>query len=96
VAFINFIQDVTPLCDCAVPSGLPVIPDVGILSSGDVVAIDKASSDLIAKTRPIGKYSHISSPDILGEINETDSLIQVRVAQELGLGDMTYELSQVE
>lgn len=96
VAFINFIQDVTPLCDCAVPSGLPVIPDVGILSSEDVVAIDKASSDLIARTRPIGKYSDISSPDILGEINETDSLIQVRVARELSLGDMTYELSQVK
>jgi uncharacterized Fe-S center protein len=95
-AFINVIQDVTPLCDCATPSGLPVIPDIGILSSRDVVAIDKASLDLIAKTRPIGKYSHISSLDILGEINETDSLIQVRVAQDLGLGNMVYELSQVE
>ena len=95
-AFINVIQDVTPLCDCATPSGLPVIPDIGILSSWDVVAIDKASLDLIAKTRPIGKYSHISPLDILGEINETDSLIQVRVAQELGLGNMVYELSQVE
>jgi hypothetical protein len=96
VAFINFIQDVTPRCDCETPAGLPVIPDIGILSSVDVVAIDKASSDLVAKTRPIGKYSYISSPDILGEINETDSLIQVRVAQELGLGNMAYELSQVE
>ena len=96
VAFINFVQDVTPLCDCATPSGLPVIPDIGILSSRDVVAIDKASLDLIARTRPIGKYSDISSLDILGEINETDSLIHVRIAQELGLGDMAYELSQGE
>ena len=96
VAFINFVQDVTPLCDCAAPSGLPVVPDIGILASKDVVAIDKASLDLIAKTKPIGKYSEMTSPDILGKINETDSLIQVKVAQELGLGNMTYQLREVE
>jgi len=96
VAFINFIQDVTPLCDCAVPSGLPVLPDIGILASGDVVAIDTASLDLVAKAKPIGKYSHIASPDILGEINGTDSLVQIRTAEELGLGNMIYDLCEVE
>jgi uncharacterized Fe-S center protein len=92
VAFINFVQDVTPQCDCATPSGLSVIPDIGILASTDVVAIDKASLDLIAQARPIGKFASISSPDILGEINGTDSLIQIRTAQELGLGNMAYKL----
>jgi len=96
VAFINFIQDVTPLCDCATPSGLPVIPDVGILASTDVVAIDRASLDLIAKAKPVGKYSDMVSSDILGEIHETDSLTQIRTAQELGLGNMTYQLCEVE
>lgn len=96
VAFINFIQDVTPLCDCAVPSGLPVVADVGILASKDVVAIDKASLDLIAKAKPTGKYRDMVSSDILGEIHETDSLTQIRSAQELGLGKMAYELCEVE
>ena len=50
VAFINFVQDVTPLCDCATPSGLPVVPDIGILDSTDVLAVDKASLDLIAQS----------------------------------------------
>ena len=54
VAFINFIQDVTPLCDCVAPSGLPVVPDVGILASTDVVAIDKASLDLVGQSKPWG------------------------------------------
>jgi uncharacterized protein len=94
VAFINFVQDVTPLCDCAAPSGLPVIPDVGILASTDVVAIDKASLDLIAQSKPVGKFSGISSADILGEINGTDSLVQIRTAQELGLGSMEYQLKE--
>jgi uncharacterized Fe-S center protein len=92
VAFINFIQDVTPLCDCVAPSGLPVVPDIGILASTDVVAVDKASLDLIAQNKPIGEFANVSSPDILGKINSTDSLIQVRAAQELDLGNMAYEL----
>ncbi len=92
VAFINFVQDVTPLCDCATPSGLPVVPDIGILASTDVVAIDKASLDLIAQSKPLGKFANISSPDILGKINDTDSLVQIRTAQELGLGSMEYQL----
>jgi uncharacterized Fe-S center protein len=96
VAFINFIQDVTPLCDCATPSGLPVIPDIGILASTDVVAIERASLDLIAKTKPIGKFADESSPDILGKINDTDSLVQIRTAQELDLGNMAYRLYEVE
>jgi uncharacterized Fe-S center protein len=92
VAFVNFIQDVTPLCDCATPSGLPVIPDIGILASTDVVAIDKASLDLIAQSKPVGKFANIRAPDILGEINGTDSLVQIRTAWELGLGNTEYQL----
>jgi len=94
VAFINFVQDVTRLCDCAAPSGSPVVPDIGILASTDVVAIDKASLDLIAQSKPLGKFASISSADILGKINGTDSLIQVRTAQELGLGNMEYQLKE--
>jgi hypothetical protein len=95
VAFINFIQDVTPLCDCATPSGSPVVPDIGILASTDVVAIDKASLDLIAQSQPLGKFANMRSPDILGEIHGTDSLIQIRTAQELGLGSTQYQLHVV-
>ncbi len=94
VVFINFVQDVTQLCDCVSPSGFPVVPDIGILASTDVIAIDKASLDLIAQRRPLGRFADISSPDILGKINGTDSLIQVRTAHELGLGNMEYELVQ--
>ena len=92
VAFVNFVQDVTPLCDCVSPSGFPVIPDIGILASMDVVAIDKASLDLIAQSKPLGKFAGIKSIDILGKIHNTDSLIQIRTAQELGLGNMEYQL----
>jgi uncharacterized Fe-S center protein len=82
------------LCDCVTPSGLPVVPDIGILASTDVVAIEKASLDLIAQIEPIGKFATVSSPDILGKINDTDSLIQIRTAQKLDLGNMAYQLKE--
>ena len=94
VAFISFVQDVTRSCDCVAPSGFPVIPDIGILASRDAVAIDKASLDLISESEPLGKFAGIKSPDLLGRINDTDSLIQIRTAHELGLGNTAYELKQ--
>jgi uncharacterized protein len=94
VAFINFIQDVTPLCDCVAPSGPSVVPDIGILASTDVVAIDRASLDLIARSKPLGMFANMKSPDILGEIHGSDSLVQMRAAHELGLGSMDYELKE--
>jgi uncharacterized Fe-S center protein len=94
IAFINFVQDVTPLCDCVAPSGFPVVADIGILASTDVVAVDKASLDLIAQSKPLGKFTHISSPDILGAISGTNTMLQVETARELGLGSMAYELKK--
>jgi len=93
-AYINFVQDVTPLCDCVAASGLPVVADIGILASHDAVAIDRASLDLIAQSKPVGEFAHSSYPDILGRINDADSLDQVRVAQVLGMGTMEYELKE--
>ena len=92
VAFISFVQDVTRSCDCVAPSGFPVVPDIGILASRDAVAVDKASLDLIAQGKRLGRFADVSSPDILGNINGTDSLIQIKTAHELGLGNMAYEL----
>jgi uncharacterized Fe-S center protein len=94
VAFINFIQDVTPSCDCVTPSGFPVVPDIGILASTDAVAVDKASLDLIAQSKPLEKFAGVSSPDILGKINGTNSMLQVETAHKLGLGNMAYELKK--
>ena len=85
----------TPSCDCVTPSGLPVVPDIGILASTDAVAIDKACLDLIAQIKPMGKFARARSSDILGKINGTDSLIQIRTAHELGLGSMEYQLHPV-
>ena len=43
----NIALDVTPECDCFHKSDLPIVPDVGIFLSDDIVACDKASFDKV-------------------------------------------------
>ena len=94
VGYFNFIQDVTPLCDCCGPAGNPIVKDVGILASKDPVAIDKASIDLVDKAQPISP-TPLASPDRLGKIHETNCLIQINTAQKLGLGTVRYSLTTI-
>jgi len=92
VVYINFIQDVVPHCDCAAPSGIPVVQDVGIVLSSDPVAIDKASLDLVDTSPIIPGSTQAIPPDILGKIHNTNSMVQLETGQRLGLGSMKYEL----
>ena len=92
ITYINFIQDVAPHCDCAAPSGLPVVQDIGITLSSDPVAIDKASIDLVDQAPIIPGSTWAKPPDILGKIHNTNSLVQLQTAQKLGIGTMEYEL----
>ena len=45
--FVNFLMNITIFCDCWGFSTLPLVPDIGILSSNDIAAIDTASLDMI-------------------------------------------------
>ncbi|MEM3365229.1 MAG: DUF362 domain-containing protein [Candidatus Methanomethyliaceae archaeon] len=92
--FLNFVLDVTVLCDCAAPAGNIITHNVGILASRDPVAIDKASLDLI-DISPIIPGVKASSPDPLGKLNGTDSTIQIKVMEELGFGSTAYRLIEV-
>ncbi len=95
IAFVNFIQDVVPLCDCAAASGKPIVQDVGITFSLDPVAIDKASIDLIDQAPIIPGSTSAKPPDLLGKIHHTNSLIHLETAQKLKLGSIKYELISV-
>ncbi len=95
-AFMNFIQDVTPLCDCIAPSGRPVIRDVGILASRDPVAIDKASVDLINNAPRFARPGKPEMPeDLLSAIHKIDPVNHLRIANMLGVGSLDYELVKV-
>ena len=91
VAFVNFIQDVVSFCDCAAPSGNPIVQDVGIAFSLDPVAIDRAALDLIDKSPIIPGSTRVKPPDILGKIHHTSSMVQIETAEKLKMGTTKYK-----
>jgi len=92
IGFVNFVQDVVPHCDCAAPSGQPVVQDVGIVFSFDPVAVDKASLDLVDRAPIIPGSTSVTPPDVLGKMHQTDSLVQLVTAEKLGVGTLKYEM----
>ena len=45
--FINFITNISPACDCYGYNDTPIVRDIGIVASRDIVALDQASVDLV-------------------------------------------------
>jgi hypothetical protein len=83
VGYINFLMDISKLCDCAPTIEPSIFPDVGILASFDPVSIDQASFDLInsASDGSFGKIWHNTNPEL-----------QLQYAEQIGLGTRKYEL----
>lgn len=85
--FVSFATKISKECDCWGLENPQIAPDVGILASFDPVALDKACFDLVCKAcgNDVFKSTHP------GE----DGLIQLRYAQELGLGALDYQLIEL-
>jgi len=99
--FINFVIDVVPNCDCYPFSGKPIVPDVGILVSRDPVAIDKASYDLVNEqmgldSEVLGDALSPGKDKIKAIYPHLDGFVQLKYAEELGLGSMKYNLVRME
>jgi len=97
VIYINFLQNITPDCDCVPWSDSLLVPDIGILASTDPVAIDKASHDLITKAKglPTTLATTIAKEgeDKFAAIwDYTQGLLQVTYAEELKMGTQAYNL----
>ncbi|MEW6606593.1 MAG: DUF362 domain-containing protein [bacterium] len=98
--FFNFIMDVSPDCDCCPHSDANIIPDVGILSSLDPVAIDQASIDLVNQQIGIPNTALKSNLEpgkdkLQGIIHNLTGEPQLAYAQQIGLGTRKYELEEV-
>lgn len=87
ISYVNFLIDITELCDCVPNLSKKLAPDVGVLGSNDMVAIDKASMDLILQ-RSGNNRAFLETYGV-------DPEIAIREAEKLGLGDPTYELVKV-
>jgi uncharacterized Fe-S center protein len=98
---ITVLMDITPLCDCWGFSTPSLVPDIGIMASKDLVALEQAALDAIRSE----DYIEGSLPDqlkmarkgkhLFERIHHKDPYVQVRAAAELGLGSPEYVLVEV-
>ncbi len=107
---LNFLMDITPFCDCMGMGMPPVIDDIGIAGSRDIVAADVASLDLIAETglneqlvKKIPEVYMRVNPNLSSDLHPFQLLHgpyknPYKVAEygvQLGLGSMEYELVEI-
>lgn len=100
-AFLNFLLDITPDCDCLTWSDNPIVPDIGILASFDPVAIEQASVDLVNQQRgsenSLLKGAFEPGQDKFRSLRpERDWERWLNYSQEIGLGEREYELHDIE
>jgi uncharacterized Fe-S center protein len=101
VLYVNFLRNITMLCDCWGLSFKPLVPDIGIMASTDLVAIDKASldaikvKDLIPGGVPaghkLGRRGHLFE-----RIHRKDPYVQIKALTRRGLGDPKYRKVRVD
>ena len=90
MAFINLMVNISPDCDCDGSARPPVMKDIGILSSTDPVALDRACLDLIYNADDEGKSI------LIERIEKLLGAHVIECSEQLGTGKSDYELIYVK
>ena len=91
VTYINVMRNMSVSCDCEGLGAAPVVtPDVGILSSTDIVAIDQACIDIIYAMT--AEEHH----DMVRRIETRHGHRQTSYMKELGMGNTRYVLIDLD
>ncbi|MFA5090856.1 MAG: DUF362 domain-containing protein [Candidatus Omnitrophota bacterium] len=81
--FLNFAFDITKECDCISAQGeKTVAEDIGILASGDILSLDKATTDLVYKHKK-AEFSGLAR-------HVYEGMFEYAAAK--GLGNLQYQL----
>ncbi|NIM06816.1 MAG: DUF362 domain-containing protein [Armatimonadetes bacterium] len=101
VFYINVLMNITPFCDCWGFTTPSLVPDIGIMASPDIVAIEQASLDAIDHKNYIPdslpeQLEMTGDGHLLQRIHRKDPYLQVETAAELGLGSREYQLVEVD
>jgi hypothetical protein len=101
VLYINFLTEIQPECDCMPAADVPVIQDLGILISDDLVAIELASIEMLLEAKPLPASlaedeNVLNGDDILAKLHHKPYRLQIDEAVRLGLGSRDYELVELD
>ncbi|OGW29765.1 MAG: 4Fe-4S ferredoxin [Nitrospirae bacterium GWC2_42_7] len=100
IIYINFLTEIQPECDCMPAADVPVIQDLGILISDDMVSVEQASIDMLLEASPLpaslaSDKKIAEGDDILMKLHNRAYLLQLEEAERLGLGSRKYEIVEI-
>jgi uncharacterized Fe-S center protein len=104
MGFINVATDITPFCDCAPSTDLPIMPDLGIFASKSITAVDLACLDMSMEREGI-HGTMAEEVGVLKKGTEKFTMVhpakgsqwtQVNAAAQLGLGSKDYRVIKIE
>lgn len=90
IVYINVINNLSVDCDCVANPEKVCMKDIGIVSSLDPIAIDKACLDLVYNSENEGKK------DLIERIESRNGAHIIEYGKELGLGTDEYELINID
>ena len=90
ILYVNVMCNMSVDCDCCAKAKDPTIRDIGILSSLDPVALDKACVDLVYACDDPGKK------DLIKRIETRNGTLTIDAAYEIGVGNKEYELIELD
>lgn len=91
ISFINVLRNMSVSCDCEGTAAMPVVtPNIGILASLDILAVDQASVDLVYALKPD------EHNDLVERMESRHGLRQLSYMKELGMGNDRYTLIDLD
>ncbi|MBN1102477.1 MAG: DUF362 domain-containing protein [Deltaproteobacteria bacterium] len=99
-AFLNFLTDISPACDCYGHNDAPIVHNLGIMASTDPVAIDQASVDMVNRQvglegTSLSTHKGAGQDKFRGMYPRVDWGVQLGHAEKIGLGSRRYELVNI-
>ena len=91
ICFVNVLRNMSVSCDCEGVDAAPVVtPNIGILASTDILAIDQASVDLVYALK---ENDH---KDLVERMESRHGLRQLTYMKELHMGNDRYHLVDID
>lgn len=90
IVYINVLRRMSVSCDCeGINAVEPTVPDYGILASTDILAIDKASVDIIYNMK------NNKGKDLIERIESRSGLRQLTYMKEMKMGNDNYKIVEI-
>jgi len=94
------LLSITALCDCWGMTTPSLVPDIGIMASDDIVAVERASLDAIRMEDliPVGVPQGMELSGVghlFQQLHGKDPYVQLEALESQGLGTQEYEIEQV-